>query len=168
MTKNPVGINRLDHVSWTVAAVQPVVSFYEEVFGAVVLYSVGPVDAREMPTGSDGADWTKARLGLADALLHFVVLWLPGDIKLELFAFQRPASTTEHPLANNCVGSSHLGLEVADLEAAANYLKNKGCAIFERIDSPPNSATTGISYRYLRDPWNNILELCGRYVPQTV
>ena len=163
MTNNPLGIQRLDHVSWTVAAVEPVVWFYERVFGAVVLYTVGPVDAADMPLEGDGRDWTHAHLGVPRARLQFVVLGLPGNIKLELFAFEAPASSTEQPLPNNCVGSSHLGLEVDDLEAAAEHLRNNGCAVFERIDSPPDSATAGWSYRYARDPWNNILELCGRY-----
>ncbi|MER9316245.1 VOC family protein [Mesorhizobium sp. M0659] len=147
------------------AEIEPVSEFYQRVFGAEVLYHVGPVDAAIMPRDDGGRDWTEARLGIAGAQLQFVMLSLPGNIKIEVTRFAAPAGRSVAPLANNEIGASHLGLEVDDLETAAGHVRDNGCTVFERIDSPPDSATAGISYRFFRDPWGNIFELCGRYAP---
>ena len=168
MTANPLHIRGADHFSWTVAEVEPVSAFYQRVLGAQFLYGVGPVDAAEMPRDPDGRDWTAAHLGVPGARLQFVVLLLPGNIRLEIVQFAAPAGKATAPLPNNEIGASHMGIEVEDIEAAATYLNANGCKVFERIDSPPGSATEGTSYRYVRDPWNNILELCGRYAPQAL
>ena len=162
MASNPLGIRGPDHFSWTVAEVEPVVDFYTRVFGAEVLYQVGPLKTTDLPAEADGRGWSAARLGVPDAHLKFVMLRLPGNIRIELFRFETPKSATQKPLSSSNIGASHIGLEVDDLEAAADHLRANGCAVFERIDSPPDSATAGISYRYFRDPWDNIFELCGR------
>jgi len=162
MASNPLGIRGPDHLSWTVAEVEPMVEFYGRVFGAEVLYQVGPIMTTELPAEADGRGWSAARLGVPDAHLKFVMLRLPGNIRIELFRFEAPESATQKPLSNSNIGASHIGIEVDDLEAAADHLRANGCTVFERIDSQPDSATAGISYRYFRDPWDNIFELCGR------
>lgn len=158
MSSNPLGIRRIDHVSWTVADLDPVVAFYQRVFGAQVLYTVGPVDAVDIPRQPDGRDWTEAHVGIANARLMLVMLGLPGGIRLELFAYERPASVTHAPVRSNHVGSHHLGIEVDDIEAAAALLRENGCTVFERI-AFSEGPTAGSQYRYFLDPWQNILEL---------
>ena len=70
MQTNPLGILRLDHVSWTVRELEPVVAFYERVFGATVQYRLGPVDSAALPRAQDGRDWTDAHLGVEGARLE--------------------------------------------------------------------------------------------------
>lgn len=158
MTTNPLGIRHIDHVSWTVAELEPVVSFYQRVFGAQVLYRLGPFDAAQLPREANGRDWMDAHLGVPGAQLSLIMLGLPGSIRLELFSFAMPASSTTAPLVNNHIGAHHLGLEVDDLDAAAQVLRDNGCTVMERI-AFPEGPTAGSQYRYFRDPWQNILEL---------
>jgi len=168
MASNPLGIRGADHFSWTVAEVEPVVDFYQHVFGAEVLHHFGPVMTTELPAEADGRGWSEARLGVTDAHLKFTMVRLPGNIRIELFRFAAPESRKQRPLSNSNIGASHIGIDVDDLEAAARHLRASGCTVFERIDSPPDSATAGVSYRYFRDPWGNVFELCGRMTPSNL
>lgn len=158
MASNPLGIRRIDHVAWTVPELGPVIDFYQRVFGAELLYRLGPIDARDIPRAADGRDWTEAHVAVADARLHLALLRLPGDAKLELFSYERPSSVTAAPLRSNHVGSSHLGLEVDDIDDAAQRLRDAGCTAMERIafDEGP---TAGSQFQYFLDPWQNIVEL---------
>jgi len=161
---NPLGIRRVDHVGWTVAQLDPVIDFYQRVFGAKMLYRLGPIDAADIPREPDGRDWTQAHVGVENAQLELAFLKLPGDVHLELFRYFRPGSTTTEPLRCNHVGSNHLGIEVADIDAAAQRLRDHGCTVMERIafDEGP---TAGAQFQYLFDPWGNILELVLRQQP---
>jgi glyoxylase I family protein len=158
MNTNPLGIRRIDHVAWTVAELAPVIAFYQRVFGARILYGLGPFDAAEMPLEADGRDWMEAHLGVAGAQLELCLLGLPGGVRLELFAYKSPPSSTTSPLPGNHIGAHHLGLEVDDMEAAAQLLRDNGCTVFERI-AFSEGPTAGSQYQYFRDPWDNVLEL---------
>lgn len=158
MGLNQLGFRRVDHASWTVAQIDPVIDFYSRVFGARILYQMGPVDARDIPLDEHGQDWTKAHLGVADGRLSLAMLAFPDGFKVELFQYERPTSDTAAPLLPNHVGSHHLGIEVDDLEAATAVLLEHGCRVMERIQID-DGPTAGSRYRYLLDPWNNIFEL---------
>ena len=136
MQTNPLGILRLDHVSWTVRELEPVVAFYERVFGATVQYRLGPVDSAALPRAQDGRDWTDAHLGVEGARLELAMLALPGGARIEIFAYDQPASHATRPAPSHQIGSYHLGIEVQDLEAAAQILQDNGCTLFDRIAFP--------------------------------
>jgi len=157
-TANPLGIRRADHLGWTVADLDAAIDFYQRVFGAQLLYRLGPIDAADIPREPDGRDWTQAHVGVAGAQLELALLKLPCDLRLELFRYTRPGSDTAAPLRCNHIGSNHLGLEVQDMDAAVQHLRENGCTVMERIafDEGP---TAGVQFQYLFDPWGNILEL---------
>lgn len=158
MSLSLIGFRRVDHASWTVAELEPVIAFYTQVFGARLLYQMGPLDAQQMPRDAAGRDWTDTHLGIAMARFSLAMLEFADGFKVELFHYERPASETEAPLSSNQVGSHHLGIEVENLEEAAHVLIAHGCTVLERIemDSGP---TAGSSFRYFQDPWKNIFEL---------
>lgn len=164
MQNNPLGISRIDHVSWTVEELEPVVTFYERVFGARVLYRLGPVHATQLPGASDGRDWTEAHLGVKGAGLELAMLALPGGARIEIFEYQKTPGQTGSPATCDRVGSYHLSIEVQDLDAAAQILRDNGCTVFERIafaDGP----TSGSQYQRFLDPWKNIFELAAHARP---
>lgn len=155
---NPLGILRLDHVSWTVRELEPVVAFYERVFGATVQYRLGPVDSAALPRAQDGRDWTDAHLGVEGARLELAMLALPGGARIEIFAYDQPASHATRPAPSHQIGSYHLGIEVQDLEAAAQILQDNGCTLFDRI-AFSEGPTAGSRFQRFLDPWQNIFEL---------
>jgi len=158
MALNTLGFRRVDHASWTVARIAPVIEFYAKVFGAEVLYRMGPVDAAEIPLDDQGRDWTEAHLGVKGGRLSLAMLRFPDGFKVELFEYEQPHSDTELPLRPNHVGSHHLGIEVDDLETATAVLLGNGCTVMKRIEMA-DGPTAGSRYRYLFDPWHNIFEL---------
>ena len=161
---NPLGIRRIDHVAWTVPDLNAVIDFYQRVIGAQLLYQLGPIDARDMPSDADGRDWTEAHVAVKDGLLSLALLALPGGGKLELFEYQRPASTTTAPLRSNHIGSHHLGFEVEDIDAAAQWLQDNGCTAMQRI-AFAEGPTAGSQFQYFLDPWQNIVELVVHHRP---
>ena len=61
------------------------------------------------------------------------MLALPGGARIEIFAYDQPASHATRPAPSHQIGSYHLGIEVQDLEAAAQILQDNGCTLFDRI-----------------------------------
>jgi len=159
MSQPLISFRRIDHVSWTVAALEPVIDFYRRVFGVTPVYAMGPLDAADIPRDEQGRDWTDRHLGIPGARIRLAMLQFPDGFQLELFEYEKPRGDTVAPLASNHVGSHHLGIEVDDLEQAAAVLLDNGCTVHERIelDSGP---TAGSRFRYFNDPWGNIFELC--------
>ena len=159
MSQALISFRRIDHASWTVAQLEPVIDFYTRVFGVTPVYAMGPLDAADIPRDEEGRDWTDKHLGIPGARIRLAMLQFPDGFKLELFEYQKPLGASSAPLPGNHVGSHHLGIEVDDLEQAAGVLLENGCTVLERIelDSGP---TAGSSFRYFRDPWSNIFELC--------
>lgn len=45
--------NVVDHVSWTVPDLDAALAFYRDVLGATELYRMGPLDAADLPVGTD-------------------------------------------------------------------------------------------------------------------
>lgn len=158
MNSSLIGFRRVDHASWTVLAIEPVIAFYITVFGARLLYQMGPLDAQQMPRDAAGRDWTETHLGIARARLSLAMLELPDGFKIELFEYAQPVGASEVPLSSNQVGGHHLSIEVENLEHAASVLAAHGCTVLERIELDAGP-TEGSSFRYLQDPWKNIFEL---------
>lgn len=163
MSQALISFRRIDHVSWTVAELEPVIDFYRRVFGVTPLYALGPLDAADIPRDAQGRDWTEAHLGVPDAQLRLAMLQFPDGFRLELFEYRRPLGSSSAPLPSNHVGSHHLGIEVDDLEASAAVLLENGCSVMERI-ALDDGPTAGSAFRYFRDPWGNIFELCQHTV----
>lgn len=160
MQNNPLGISRIDHVSWTVERLDPAVAFYERVFGAQVLYRLGPVHAAQLPDATDGRDWTEAHLGVKGAGLELAMLVLPGGARIEIFEYEKTPDDIRTPATCDQVGSYHLSIEVQDLDAAAQLLRDNGCTVFERI-AFPDGPTSGSQFQRFLDPWKNIFELAS-------
>lgn len=156
MHNNPLGMERVHHVSWTVADIDAVVDFYGRVLGARILYRHDAIDAAQLPREPDGRDWTESHLGIPDASLRLAMLELPDGCALELFEYLRPAGKTSAPPAGNHIGGHHLGIQVRSIEAASRVLLDNGCSVLQEI-IPPDDAS--IRFRYFTDPWKNIFEL---------
>ncbi|MBN7795581.1 VOC family protein [Parahaliea mediterranea] len=150
---------RADHVSLTVADLDAAVAFYTEVFGASLRYRMGPFDAAEIPPMDDGRDWTEAHVNVPGARLNIAMLQLTDNLGMELFQYERPADTAKTPPRNCDIGARHLCLEVADVQAAVDYLQRHQCrALAGPIVSEDGPAPDSLSW-YVLDPFGNQLEL---------
>jgi len=159
MTKGLPGLSHVDHVGLTVPDLDGAVRFYSEVIGGQELYRIGPFDAAEMPRMPDGRDWTEAHIGVAGARLTIAMLLIGPNLMLELFRYEQPADQNKTPPRNCDWGGHHIAFKVENLEAAKNYLADRGCSVMTgpiMLDQGP-CATTRVNY--VLDPWGNQLEL---------
>lgn len=148
----------VDHVSRTVPDLQAAIAFYTDAFGASVLFQIGPIDATDIPAGPDGRDWMQTHLGVQGAKLTLAMLQLAPNLKVQLVQYDKP-NDRKQVMPRNCdLGGHHVALLVEDVEAAASWLAQKGCKVFEPIamDAGPLAGKKNI---YVADPWGHQFEL---------
>ena len=148
----------VDHVSRTVPDIQAAIAFYTQAFGASVLFQVGPIDAADIPPGPDGKDWMETHVGVKGAKLTLAMLQLAPNLKVQLVQYDKP-SDRKQVMPRNCdLGGHHIALLVADVEAAAAWLKQQGCTVLETIamDQGPLAGKKNV---YVADPWGHQFEL---------
>lgn len=154
-----LSFKRIDHVSLTVAELQPVIDFYTRVFGAELAYQMGPFDAAESPVMDDGRDWTEAHINVAGARLNIAMLKMPDGLGMELFQYDTPADAAKTPPRNCDVGCRHLCIEVEKLDEAVAFLTENGCkAMAGSIDMVGAPCPDSRSW-YVLDPFGHQLEL---------
>jgi glyoxylase I family protein len=144
----------VDHVSRTVPDIQAAIAFYTDAFGASVLFQIGPLDAAAMPVGADGKDWMEAHVGVKGAKLTLAMLQLAPNLKVQLVQYDQPADRKQIMPRNCDLGGHHVALLVEDIEAAAAWLKQKGCTVLEAI-----AMDAGKKNIYVADPWGHQFEL---------
>ena len=144
----------VDHVSRTVPDIQAAIAFYTDAFGASVLFQIGPLDAADMPVGADGKDWMEAHVGVKGAKLTLAMLQLAPNLKVQLVQYDQPADRKQIMPRNCDLGGHHVALLVEDIEAAAAWLKQKGCTVLEAI-----AMDAGKKNIYVADPWGHQFEL---------
>ncbi|MEI9964664.1 MAG: VOC family protein [Caulobacteraceae bacterium] len=153
---------RIDHVSLTVPDLAAAAAFYKAVFGAEELFSLGPMDGRDIPPDEQGRDWMATHVNVPDARLSLVMLKLAPNMKLQLVQYDRPKDEARLMPRNCDPGGRHVGFIVSDIDAAAKRLAENGCTVFEQI-VVPEGAGAG-RFHYVLDPWGNQIELC-QYAP---
>lgn len=148
----------VDHVSRTVPDLEAAVRFYVDAFGASELFRIGPIDAADLPRDAQGRDWMETHVGVRGARLTLAMLRLAPNLKLQMIQYDKPSGRNDRPPRNCDLGGHHIAFQVADTEAAADYLRSKGCTVLEIIamDSGPLAGTKNV---YVQDPWGLQLEL---------
>ena len=148
----------VDHVSWTVPDLDAAIDFYTATFGATVLYRIGPIDSADIPRDAQGRDWMETHVGVKGARLTLAMLQLAPNLKFQLVQYDKPADRRQEVPRNCDRGGHHIAFLVKDVNAAAAWLKQRGCKVFESIamDSGPLAGKTNI---YVSDPWGHTLEL---------
>ncbi|WP_232059202.1 VOC family protein [Kineobactrum salinum] len=150
---------KLDHVSLTVADLEAVIDFYGRVFGARVLYRMGPFDAAEIPPMEDGSDWTIAHVNVGAARLAIAMIELTPGYKVELFQYDKPADARRDPPRNCDVGASHFCLQVNDIDAAVARLEDEGCRVLAGPITMTEAPCPDSHSWYVLDPFGHQLEL---------
>lgn len=148
----------VDHVSWTVPDLDAAIAFYTEGFGASLLYRIGPIDAADIPPGTDGRDWMEAHIGIKGARLTLAMLQLAPNLKFQLVQYDKPLERRQDVLRSCDRGGHHLALLVEDVDAVVAWLAARGCTVCETIamDAGPLAGKKNV---YVQDPWGHQLEI---------
>jgi catechol 2,3-dioxygenase-like lactoylglutathione lyase family enzyme len=122
-------VTRLNHVSITVADLDRSLVFWHDLLGL-------PLSGR----GVSRAEHLEAIVGIGPVELEWAELDLPGGQMIELFRYRMPTGGTVHPLPNDA-GTTHLCLEVDDIDAlvqrlraAGTHLRSSGPVLIEAGD----------------------------------
>lgn len=135
------------HFSVTVGDIERSIAWYTEALGLEVI-------SRQR---NDNA-YTRALVGMDDALLEIAFLSLPGAGVLELIEYVQPRGEPAE-LATNRPGVAHIAFEVADIDAALRRLAEFGTLPLSPPVEIDRGANAGVRACYLRDPDGFTIEL---------
>jgi catechol 2,3-dioxygenase-like lactoylglutathione lyase family enzyme len=98
-------------------------------------------------------------VGVPDAVLRQVSMWVGEHSTLELIEYQnRPASSTK-PVPNNFMGAAHVCLLVDDIRAKKAELEGKGVTFYSDVNVVDEGPLAGWRWCYFSDPDGLALEL---------
>ncbi len=145
------GLTHFDHIGFTVPDLEQATRFLVDVLGCEYLYSLGPYS----PDGS----WMSAHLNVGDAseipeIRFFRCAGLPV---FEVFEYRSPDQQLRPP-RNSDVGGHHVALHVQDIDAAIDYLRERGVQV---LGQPTASKGPHLGQRwvYFLSPWGMQFEL---------
>lgn len=148
----------VDHVSWTVPDLEAALAFYRDALGAEELFRMGPMDAADMPVGTDGRDWMASHVGVPGARMTLVMLKLSDNLNFQLVQYDKPDDRRQDVPRNCDRGGHHLAFKVADVDAACAWLVSHGCTPMEVIEIT-DGPLAGKKNLYIQDPFGHQLEL---------
>ncbi|HCR13536.1 VOC family protein [Solidesulfovibrio sp.] len=129
---------------------------------ALASFYIRLFDCKPVPPERDLAgDWLDAATGIAGSHITGVHLRLPGHgdtgPTLEIFSYD---AMTDHPdIAANTPGFSHIAFLVDDVDAVSEAVLAAGGAAVGKTARRDVPGVGRLSFRYLRDPEGNILEV---------
>jgi glyoxylase I family protein len=146
------GVQRLDHIGFTVPDLDQAREFLVDVLGCEYMYSLGPFR-------DDDGDWMSEHLNVHPRTvmnrLHF--FRLGGQAVFEVFSYSAPDQVQDLP-RNSDIGGHHVALYVDDLDVAVRYLRDRGVTMLgEPTES--RSASEGQRWVYFLAPWGMQFEL---------
>jgi catechol 2,3-dioxygenase-like lactoylglutathione lyase family enzyme len=144
-----MAVTRLNHVAVTVGDMDRALAFWADALG---LELIGRGSVR------------KAHLdhivGLADTVIEWAELAVPGGTVIELFRYAHPRTQEHPPLQPNDQGATHVCLEVADIDEMFRSITERG--YISRSDAPieiPDGDWRGWRDVYVESPDGVIVEL---------
>jgi catechol 2,3-dioxygenase-like lactoylglutathione lyase family enzyme len=139
-------IGNMHHVGITVRDLESSLQWYERTFGVT----------REFIAHGTGPDLSTA-VGVKDANLRFAFLRF-GNCVVELLCYDNERDET-FQRSNADVGSTHVCIDVPDLQAAYDDLRAKGIEFLAPPLHVDDGPLTGCSFVYFKDPDGVTLEL---------
>ena len=145
------GIQRLDHIGFTVPNLAQATEFLVNVLGCELLYSLGPFE--------DAGDWMTVHLGVHPRarIPENRFFRFDGLAIFEVFSYSSP-DQRQTPPRNSDIGGHHIALYVADLDAAVEYLLDQGITVFGE-PTASRGPHLGQRWVYFLSPWGMQFEL---------
>jgi len=148
-------LQQIDHVNIVVRDLERMISFYSDVLEMKVSKRV-----------TISGDWVEQVVGLQGVEADVAYLELPDGPRVELIFYRQPASPPSVEVSQaNIQGLRHLAFRVTDIDTVVDRLRGAGTRFFSDVITVP---TVQVKYDggarkrlvYLRDPEDNLLELC--------
>ena len=150
-------MKRIDHIALTVPDVEEATRFFEQAFGAEILYDghrpsdpavEGPI-AEAVFGMPEGSSWIHRRL-----------IQVGDSVPVELFQYQ--VQEQKEAARTFDIGLQHLAFQVDDLRATARQFQEAGGELYPTYN--PQTASLGQvssqnGWVYGKTPWGTIIEL---------
>lgn len=145
------GVRQVDHIGFTVPDLQQASDFLIDVLGCEYLYSLGPFERDDT--------WMRTHLNVTAGTrmqrLHF--FRCGGQAIFEVFQYSAPDQRREEP-RNSDIGGHHVALYVEDLDAAVEFLRDRGVTVLGEPTASIGPAE-GQRWVYFLSPWGMQFEL---------
>lgn len=117
-------INKIDHINICVTDLEKAKTFFTDL-----------LDFRVETEGTLEGEWIDKVVSLPDVKAKYAKLTLPdSDTALELIQYYNPVGTRDDKMSQaNRIGFRHMALEVTNIEAVYERLKNAGVHIFSEL-----------------------------------
>ena len=143
-------LKAVHHVGLVVRDLDRSIWFYHDVLGLPF--------ANEPTPWFDGPELSKG-VGVPDASLRQVSLWVGERSTMELIEYgNRPESSTA-PVPNNFLGAAHVCFKVDDVRATKAELESKGVEFYTDVNVVDSGPLAGWRWVYFSDPDGLALEL---------
>ncbi|MGN6220887.1 MAG: VOC family protein [Microbacterium sp.] len=145
------GLRGTDHIGFTVPDIEEAHAFLVDVLGCEHIYTLGPKQSDD--------DWMQTHLGVHPRTvvrgIRFYRLGLGANF--EVFLYDSADGQAPQP-RNSDLGGFHIAFYVDDLDAACDYLRERGVEIMGTPTASRESAE-GQRWLYFRSPWGLQFEL---------
>lgn len=137
-------IGQAHHYGVTVSDMDEALSFYRDTLGM-----------EEMDSASFASEEFSKFVGVDDVNVDLIFLDADG-CAVELLEYNNPpGGDANEGVSNNDVGAAHFCLEVDDLDAVYDDLRDEGVEFI----NPPQTLENGAEVAYIYDPDDNVVEL---------
>jgi catechol 2,3-dioxygenase-like lactoylglutathione lyase family enzyme len=145
-----VELKAVHHVGLVVRDLDRSIYFYHDLLGLPF--------ANEPTPWFDGPELSRG-VGVPDARLRQVSLWVGEHSTMELIEYgNRPESSTA-PVPNNYLGAAHVCFKVDDVRATKAELESKGVRFYSDVNVVDSGPLAGWRWVYFSDPDGLALEL---------
>ena len=145
------GLERLDHIGFTVPDLEQAHRFLTEVIGCEYMYSLGPYQSSD--------DWMLEHLNVDPrAVMRQLHFYRCGtQAVFEVFEYSAPSRNEVQP-RNSDIGGHHVALYVSDLDEAVRHLRSHGVTILGE-PTASKGPSEGQRWVYFLAPWGMQWEL---------
>jgi catechol 2,3-dioxygenase-like lactoylglutathione lyase family enzyme len=147
VTQSILSAKHVDHVGMVVPDLDAAVRFFDDAFGARVLWRVGP--------------FQKTPTGVPIKKVVLAMLRLGPNLNVELQAFEAEQQQKRLP-SNIDFGATYLAFFVDDLQTAASSLESHGAEFLRGPIETAGDAKKGERIWYFKTPWGSLMEILWR------
>jgi len=143
-------LKAIHHAGLVVRDLDRSIYFYHDVLG--LPFANEPTPWFEGPSLSAG-------VGVPDARLRQVSLWVGERSTMEMIEYANRPETSTKPIPNNHLGAAHVCFLVEDIAAKKADLESKGVKFYSDINVVDEGPLAGWRWCYFSDPDGLALEL---------
>ena len=143
-------LRAIHHVGLVVTDLDRSIYFYHDLLGLPF--------ANEPTPWFSGPDLSRG-VGVADASLRQVSLWVGENSTMELIEYGNRPTTSTAPVPNNHLGAAHVCFKVDDVRAKKAELEAAGVQFYSDVNVVDEGPLAGWRWVYFSDPDGLALEL---------